>query len=93
MRLRSSVEALSSRVNCPCAIMAIRIEWCVLVHHPMAADLHRNTADLCFPVALHGLLEGPPPLFRDGLPSDLEVHIVAVIPAAVGVAGLVKPPE
>ena len=55
----------------------------------MAADLHRDAADLCFPVALHGLLEGPPPLFRDGLPSDLEGHIVAVIPAAVGVAGLV----
>ena len=27
MRLRSSVEAFSSRVNCPCAIMAICENW------------------------------------------------------------------
>ena len=28
-------------------------------------------------------------LLRDGLPPDLEVHIVAVTPAAVGAAGLI----
>ena len=55
----------------------------------MAANLHRDTADLRFSVALHDHLEGPLPLFRDGLPSDLEVHIIAVIPATVGAAGLV----
>ena len=66
-----------------------RVEWLVLVHDPMAADLHRDTADLRHPVALRGLLEGPPPLLRDGLPPDLEIHIIAVTPAAVGAAGLV----
>ena len=55
----------------------------------MAADLHRDTADLRHPVALRGLLEDPPPLLRDGLPPDLEIHIIAVTPAAVGAAGLV----
>ena len=55
----------------------------------MAADLHRDTADLRFLFALHGLLEGPPPFLRNGLPPDLEVHIIAVTPASIGAAGLV----
>ena len=55
----------------------------------MAADLQLDAADLRFLVALHGLLEGPPLFLRDGLPPDLEVHIITVAPAAVGVAGLV----
>ena len=55
----------------------------------MVVDLHRDTADLRHPVALRGLLEGPPPLLRDGLPPDLEIHIMAVTPASVGAAGLV----
>jgi len=55
----------------------------------MAADLHRDAADFRLLVTVHGLLEGPPPFLRDGLPPDLEVHIIAVIPAAVGAAGLI----
>ena len=55
----------------------------------MAADLHRDTADLRFLFALHGLLEGPPPFLQNGLPPDLEIHIIAVTPASVGTAGLV----
>ena len=61
----------------------------ILVDHSMTADLHRLAADLRFPVALYGLLEGPPPLLRDLLPLDLTVHLIAVIPATVGVAGLI----
>ena len=56
----------------------------------MAADLQRDTADLRFPVALHGLFEGPPPLFRDGLPPHLQIYLIAVVPAAVGVTGLIS---
>ena len=55
----------------------------------MAADLHRDTADFRLLVTVHGLLEGPPPFLRNGLPPDLEIHIIAVTPAAVGAAGLV----
>ena len=57
--------------------------------HDAAADLHRDTADFRLLVTVHGLLEGPTPFLRNGLPPDLEIHIIAVTPAAVGAAGLV----
>ena len=55
----------------------------------MVVDLQLDTADLRHLVALHGLLEGPPPFLQNGLPPDLEIHIIAVTPASVGAAGLV----
>ena len=55
----------------------------------MAVDFHVDAAYLRLLVAFYGLLEGLPPLFRNGLPFDLTVHIIAVTPSAVEAARLI----